>query len=415
MGIKHDYPLIEKLNPLRLFRKQTWIEIKQEIVTYAFYSNVLFELLTSFLFYYFIFTTSINTFVTTQETLKIFASQFNITYLPSTIALPVDVGYLVDPIAAGIALAILVITMAPLCGTHINPFITIGFILVRDFSIVKGIFYICVQLIASVCAAVLAPLPFSVASNMSGFPYDLSAVESVHPYPGIASGVVIIVEAILTFLFVFFLFMISFDPEDSTYLPQRSLRLKYSLTPAQEAQGVAAIIHLLDRQSNLRPRPSISSLPPSNQQETRSSQEGQVASDVVIESRSDSSINEYDDELLMTHITSYMEPHFYRLERSIDNSTRQIVQFLIGFSFGLVITLVVWAASSLTGGGFNAARVFGPALINNDWTDQYAYWVGGLIGCIIACLVYHFIYVKARRKNSSCASQRARELYWAHL
>jgi glycerol uptake facilitator-like aquaporin len=421
--------LVDKLNPLRLFRKQTWIDTKNEVIRYDFYSSVLFEMLASFLFYYFIFSTSINTFVNLKLSIQKFSEAVANNAL-STASYPTDLGYLIGAISTGIALALLVLTMGPLSGTHMNPFITLGFVFVKDFSVIKGVAYICAQLIASVCAAVLAPLPFMTASDDSGFPYDLAAATVVHPYPGIKSGVVIIMEAILTLLFVFFLFMISFDPEDSTYLPQRSLRLKYSLTPAQAQKGAAAVKHILARQHGHHHtrRASQSTLEDMGDEEaaagTNGEQSGTYSQPAATSSSSSSSsddssestsVDNMSGEEIIAHLMKDMAPQFYRLERSVDNASRQIVQFLISFAFGLVIAVVIWTGSTISGGGFNAARVFGPAIINNDWTDQYAYWVGGLIGCILACLLYHFVYVKARRKNSTRTSNAARELYEAHL
>ena len=45
----------------------------------------------------------------------------------------------------------------------------------------------------------------------------------------------------------------------------------------------------------------------------------------------------------------------------------------------------------LTGGGFNIARWFGPALIGNDFTNSWAYIVGPIVGSLAAAVLYRFV------------------------
>ncbi len=47
----------------------------------------------------------------------------------------------------------------------------------------------------------------------------------------------------------------------------------------------------------------------------------------------------------------------------------------------------------------NPARSFGPALITNDWTDHWVYWVGPILGALLATLVYHFYLDRVGSKN----------------
>jgi MIP family channel proteins len=61
---------------------------------------------------------------------------------------------------------------------------------------------------------------------------------------------------------------------------------------------------------------------------------------------------------------------------------------LAGFAIGATITLDILFAGPLTGGAINPARVFGPALAANFWKAHYVYWLGPMLGGMLAGLVY---------------------------
>lgn len=56
------------------------------------------------------------------------------------------------------------------------------------------------------------------------------------------------------------------------------------------------------------------------------------------------------------------------------------VTLLFGHIFGL----------ALTGSAMNPARAFGPALVSGYWANQAIYWVGPIIGALIAAFVYEY-------------------------
>lgn len=64
-----------------------------------------------------------------------------------------------------------------------------------------------------------------------------------------------------------------------------------------------------------------------------------------------------------------------------------------GFGIGLTITMDILAAGALTGAAMNPARSFGPALAFGAWDDQIVYWVGPIIGAIVAALVFHYVFM----------------------
>jgi len=65
-----------------------------------------------------------------------------------------------------------------------------------------------------------------------------------------------------------------------------------------------------------------------------------------------------------------------------------------GFGIGLVLTMDILAAGSLTGAAMNPARTFGPALVNGIWDDHLVYWIGPIIGAVLAALIYHYVFLE---------------------
>jgi len=59
-----------------------------------------------------------------------------------------------------------------------------------------------------------------------------------------------------------------------------------------------------------------------------------------------------------------------------------------GFGIGLALWMCVLAGGPLTGAALNPARAFGPALVANYWTAQLIYWIGPILGAVVAMQVY---------------------------
>jgi glycerol uptake facilitator-like aquaporin len=64
-----------------------------------------------------------------------------------------------------------------------------------------------------------------------------------------------------------------------------------------------------------------------------------------------------------------------------------------GFAIGLTVTAGILAIGPLTGGSMNPARSFGPAIVGHVFEGQTAYWIGPLIGGIVAALLYDKLFL----------------------
>lgn len=74
---------------------------------------------------------------------------------------------------------------------------------------------------------------------------------------------------------------------------------------------------------------------------------------------------------------------------------------LAGLLIGLTVTLDILLGGPYTGASMNPARSFGPALIGMQWTAWWVYWVGPIVGGILAGVVYNTFFLP--RANASKA------------
>ena len=68
-----------------------------------------------------------------------------------------------------------------------------------------------------------------------------------------------------------------------------------------------------------------------------------------------------------------------------------------GLAIGLVLTFDILMGGLLTGAAMNPARAFGPALASGYWNNQLVYWIGPIIGGIIAALIYENAFLKMKK------------------
>lgn len=67
---------------------------------------------------------------------------------------------------------------------------------------------------------------------------------------------------------------------------------------------------------------------------------------------------------------------------------------LIGFALAVSILSI----GAFTGGSLNPARSLGPAIFSGNWQDHYVYWIGPLVGAIVAGLLYRTVWAHQDRR-----------------
>ncbi|EEF31720.1 tonoplast intrinsic protein, putative [Ricinus communis] len=62
-------------------------------------------------------------------------------------------------------------------------------------------------------------------------------------------------------------------------------------------------------------------------------------------------------------------------------------------AIGFIVGANILAAGPFSGGSMNPARSFGPAVVSGDFSENWIYWVGPLIGGGLAGLVYSCSFI----------------------
>jgi MIP family channel proteins len=70
------------------------------------------------------------------------------------------------------------------------------------------------------------------------------------------------------------------------------------------------------------------------------------------------------------------------------------------FAIGATVFAGALVTGPLTGGSFNPARTFGPAVVGQIWTSHWLYWVAPILGMAIAMRAYDALSGRSREAGS---------------
>jgi MIP family channel proteins len=77
---------------------------------------------------------------------------------------------------------------------------------------------------------------------------------------------------------------------------------------------------------------------------------------------------------------------------------------IAGFGIGVIITVDILIGGTVTGASMNPARSFGPQLVQGFWGDAWIYYVGPIVGALVAAIGYTMLYLPMRRDPAPAAS-----------
>lgn len=78
---------------------------------------------------------------------------------------------------------------------------------------------------------------------------------------------------------------------------------------------------------------------------------------------------------------------------------RKAAAGMAGIAIGGMIFLIHLVGVPLTGASVNPARTLGPAIVSGHWEFHWIYWVGPIVGALIAGFIMQYLYVKKAEKE----------------
>lgn len=101
----------------------------------------------------------------------------------------------------------------------------------------------------------------------------------------------------------------------------------------------------------------------------------------------DIEIGEDENEGLFTSAAKDNENEFQRTIQVYSEESSGTGPFA-AIAIGLTLGFLCYLGGSVSGGAFNPARVFGPALLSLNFSYNYIYWLGDFAGAALAAIIY---------------------------
>lgn len=139
-------------------------------------------------------------------------------------------GIIATALAFGLVLLVLVYTIGPISGCHVNPAVTIGFLFAKRISLTDAIGYWLAQIIGGIAGAAAL---FGIFSGTPGYSTSKIGLGAdgygTHSMVGLNAGGAFALEVILTFIFVLVILAVT---RDSSNAAVAGLVIGLSLTMA---------------------------------------------------------------------------------------------------------------------------------------------------------------------------------------
>jgi MIP family channel proteins len=81
------------------------------------------------------------------------------------------------------------------------------------------------------------------------------------------------------------------------------------------------------------------------------------------------------------------------------------LQKLSGLVSGLALSAGVLVAEPFTGGSMNPVRTLGPAVATRHWENHGVYWLGPLLGSIVASVLYDRLFLRDQPPGKAVAAE----------